>query len=514
MTLGERLSLTASVYPHRVALVYEGRRYSYKELDELTGAFASGLRLIGAREGDKVAILLPNCPEFAIAYFGAVKGGMAAVPLNTFLTAPEISYILKDCGAKLLVFSSIYKDRVSALTGLSIAPSHLIAVGDDVLESKGFDAVIREGRKTPRGPGIAIHEDDPAAVLYTSGTTGQPKGAVLTHGNLLSNAAACVEMFRVTGKDRFLLFLPMFHAFAFLVCLLLPLSLGARVIILPSVKPFSKVLKAVVFGRTSFFVAIPPVYKVLSHKKFPKLLLKLLPLRICVSGAAPLPMEVLERFSRNFPIPLLEGYGLTEASPVVSCNPLDGAQKPGSVGLPVPGVRVKIVLDDGTALPPDNIGEIIVQGENVMKGYLNDETATRETIKDGWLYTGDLGYLDDEGYLYIVDRMKDLIISHGMNIYPREVEEALYAHPGVRQAAVIGIKDPSHGEIPKAYISLGDGAALTEKEVKAFLKVRLAAYKIPRQVEFMDSLPTTPTGKVLKKELKKYGITPPPRPLS
>jgi long-chain acyl-CoA synthetase len=513
LTLGRRLGLTATSYPHRTALVYEGRKYSYGELDELTGAFASGLRRLGVAKGDKVAILLPNCPEFVIAYFGAVKAGAAAVPLNTFLTAPEISYILHDSRAGCLVFSSIYKDRVAGLDGQSARPAHLICVGGEMPGTQGFESVIQGGRAEKDLPGDAVGDDEPAAVLYTSGTTGQPKGAVLTHRNLLSNAAACASMFRVTKNDRFLLFLPMFHAFSFLVCLLLPITLGGRVMILQSVKPFSKVIKAIVIGRASFFVAIPPVYKVLSHKKFPKLLLKLLPLRICVSGAAPLPIDVLTRFSANFPIPLLEGYGLTEASPVVSCNPLDGTRKPGSVGLPLPGVSVRIVSEDGSVLPPGQVGEITVRGKNVMTGYLNNEEATRDTLRDGWLYTGDLGYVDDEGYIFIVDRKKDLIITHGMNIYPREVEEALYAHPAVRQAAVIGIKDPSHGEIPKAYISLNDGSALTEKEVKGFLRERIAGYKIPRQVEFMDSLPMTPTGKILKKELKKMSITPPPRPL-
>ncbi len=310
-------------------------------------------------------------------------------------------------------------------------------------------------------------------------------------------------MFKVTRKDRFLLFLPMFHAFSFMVCLLLPVTIGASVIILRSVKPFSNVIKAVVFGRASFFIAIPPVYNLLSMKRFPRLILRLLPLRICVSGAAPLSRDTLARWEKNYPIPLLEGYGLTEASPVVSCNPLDGPRKPGSVGLPLPGVETRILSEDGAELPRGQVGEIAVRGPNVMKGYLNAPEATAETLKDGWLHTGDLGYIDEDGYIFIVDRKKDLIISHGMNIYPREIEEALYAHQAVRQAAVVGVADEGRGEVPKAFVSLHEGHALTEKELKTFLKERIASYKLPRHVVFMDALPSNSTGKILKKELRK-----------
>ncbi|MHB8174455.1 MAG: long-chain-fatty-acid--CoA ligase [Nitrospirota bacterium] len=513
MTLGGRLELTARQYPSRTALTFEGRKITYRELDSLSTAFANSLMSLGLQRGGTAAILLNNSPEFVVAYFGIVKAGAAAVPLNTFLTVPEIEYILSDCGAKILVTAPEFNDRTSALTG----GIEIISTGDGgafetptlypSMPSFHLPLLAAEaGPKGRTGVGEGAGEDEanlPAAILYTSGTTGKPKGVVLTHNNLLSNAESCIKMFKVTRKDRFLLFLPMFHAFSFMVCLLLPVTIGARVIILKSLKPFSKVIKAVVFGRASFFIAIPPVYNLLSMKRFPRLVLKLLPLRICVSGAAPLSRDTLARWERNHPIPLLEGYGLTEASPVVSCNPLDGARKPGSVGLPLPGVDVRILSDEGAELPSGQVGEIIVRGPNVMKGYLNAPSATAETLKDGWLYTGDLGYIDEDGYIFIVDRKKDLIISHGMNIYPREVEEALYAHPTVRQAAVIGIGDEGRGEVPKAFVSVHEGHAVTEKELKAFLKERLASYKLPRQVVFMDALPTNSTGKILKKELRR-----------
>ncbi|HLB24919.1 MAG TPA: long-chain fatty acid--CoA ligase, partial [Nitrospirota bacterium] len=503
MTLGERLSGTAAAYPRRVALAFEGRKYSYRELDGLVSAFARGLAGQGVGEGDRVALLLPNCPEFAVAYFGASRAGAVVVPVNTFLAAPEMLFILKDSGASLVVVSSEHHEKLArikdALPGLKA-----VSTGPGLPGALDFKSLLEEGKNDAPGTGVergrqtgASPDDAPAAILYTSGTTGNPKGAVLSHGNLLSNASACAEAFRVTKKDRFLLFLPMFHAFSFLVCLLLPLTLGARVIILPSVKPFSRVIKAIIFGGATFFIAIPTVYSVLSMKKFPRIVFPLLRLRLCVSGAAPLPREVIERFARNYPVPLLEGYGLTEASPVVSCNPLDGTRKPGSAGIPIPGVEVRAVSEDGAALPPGQVGEIAVRGHNVMKGYLNNPSATAEAIRDGWLFTGDLGYVDDEGYIYIVDRKKDLIIVHGMNIYPREVEEALYTHPAVRQAAVVGVPDPGKGETPKAFVALHEGTSLTEKEVKAYLRERVAGYKVPRQVEFVESLPVSPTGKVL-----------------
>ena len=523
MTLGERLSQTASAHPRRVAVVFEGRRYRYKEINDMAGALATGLASLGLKPGCTAAILLPNCPEFPVAFFGIVKAGAAAVPLNTFLTATEIDYILEDSGAEALIYDPAFKDRVSELKH---APKLLISVGEASDGAVSFRELIDKHRginisPSPPSPPVkggeingpggtprnddhsGSRDDEPAAIFYTSGTTGYPKGAVLTHGNLLSDADACTAMFKLTRKDRFLLFLPMFHSFSFLVCLLLPFTLGARVIVLPFVKPFSKVVKAVVFGRATFFVAIPAVYNLLSMKKFPKLILRLLALRLCVSGAAPLSRETLDRFAVNYPFPLIEGYGLTEASPVVSCNPIDRERKPGSAGLPLPGVQVRAVDEDGRPLPSGSVGELTVKGPNVMKGYHGNEDATREAIVDGWLHTGDMGYLDEDGYIFIVDRKKDLILVHGMNVYPREVEEALYKHPAVKDAAVIGVTDPHHGEVPKAFITVMEGASPTEKDIKEYLRGRLASYKVPRQVEFVDSLPMTPTGKVLKRRLKE-----------
>jgi len=316
------LSQTARKHPRRVALVFEGRKYTYRELDGMAEGFAAGLSGLGVRPGDRVGILLGNSPEFAVAYFGAVKAGAAAVPLNTFLTTHELTYILEDAGVEVLVSSDEFSGKLPELRKRLERLRHIVSASGRVDGTIPIAEVVKDG-----GRGCDVPSDsEPAAILYTSGTTGKPKGAVLTHSNLLSNALSCAEAFRVNRSDRFILFLPMFHAFAFLVCMVLPLSVGSRVIILKSVKPFSRIIKAVFFGRATFFVAIPAVYNILSMKKFPKTLMRMLALRLCVSGAAPLSGEVLSRFAENFPFPLLEGYGLTETSPVVSCNPLERAR--------------------------------------------------------------------------------------------------------------------------------------------------------------------------------------------
>jgi long-chain acyl-CoA synthetase len=503
LTLGQRLSKTAKEYPGNVAIVFGGKKYIYRELDEKAEAFAAGLGSLGIGRGDKVALLLSNSPEFIIAQFGASKAGCCVVPINTFLATPEIAHVLRDSGAKALITSGSFSNRYKNLPQID-SLKHLILTEGEAPGALSFDSLLIYGKTGPD----AESDEQPALILYTSGTTGSPKGAVLSHRNLLANAESSKAHFQVTKKDRFLLFLPMFHTFTFLVCILLPICVGARIIVLTSVMPFSNVLKAVVLDRVTFLVSIPTVYNLLAQKKIPRIAFKFLSLRLCLSGAAPLSKSTYDRFLANYPVPLLEGYGLTEASPVVCVNPLDGVRKQGSVGLPIPNVDVKIVDEHGRERATGEVGELATRGPNVMQGYYNNPDATAETIKDGWLYTGDLGYMDEEGYIFIVDRKKDLILSHGMNIYPREIEEVLYQHPAVRQAAVIGIMDEHHGEMPKAFISTHPGATVTELQLKKFMRERLATYKVPRKIEFLENLPTNATGKLLKRELKDRETAP------
>ncbi len=332
MTIGELIKKPE--YLKRVAIKFEGQRITYSVLDSMSDNAAYYLKGIGLRKGDKVAIYMQNCPEYIAWYLGIAKAGMISIPINTFLKDKEIAYILRDSGCITVIISEAMKDCINK-----------------VKEEIGHITVIE--RLVPaKETALEIPtEDDVATIIYTSGTTGFPKGVILTHKNLLSNAEACIKAIDITKDDRIILFLPLFHSFAITVCMITPLMIGARIVLLRSVKPFSKVVKALFLDRVSIFVAVPIVYHILSKKDIPRTLLKLLALRFCVSGAAPLPSEVLQSFEQRFKIPLIEGYGLTEASPVVSVNPLKGLRKPCSVGIPLPGIEVKVVGDDGNELP-------------------------------------------------------------------------------------------------------------------------------------------------------------------
>ena len=351
-----------------------------------------------------------------------------------------------------------------------------------------------------------VDENDIAAFLYTSGTTGFPKGVMLSHRNLISNAEACMEAIDVTQRDKVLLFLPLFHAFSFTVCVLLPVCAGASIVLLASVKPFSKVIKSIIRDRITLFVAVPAVYNILAKKNLPlfaKALMKILvKIKLCFSGAAALPEATLLEFEKRFKIPLLEGYGLTEASPVVSVNPLKGIRKPASVGLPIPGIEVSVVAEDGAELPQGEIGELIVKGPNVMKGYFNKPEETNAVLKDGWLFTGDIVRIDADGYIFIVDRKKDLIVVDGMNIYPREIEDVVWRHPAVEECSMVGIPDGKGSEVTYLFIKKKENVFVDDKEINGYLKGRIARFKIPRKIRFIEEFPKTATGKIKKTELR------------
>lgn len=494
MTLDTVLAETAKRLPEKTCIKFGKSRIGYSELDNLVSLVAGGLNSLGLKEGDRAAILMENCPEYIISYFAILRSGGVAVPVNTLLTPEEVSYILNDSGSRTLIYSSGFSKKIEEIKNKT---PDLRAIPFEDIPKKESRTNIENDEKT-------------AVLLYTSGTTGFPKGAMLTHSNLISNADACMRAMQISHKDKILLFLPLFHSFSFTVCVILPIYAGATIVLLASVKPFSKVINSIFKERITFFIGVPTIYNILSRKRIPFLLryiLKfLMNIRACISGAAALPVETIYNFEKRFNVPLLEGYGLTEASPVVSVNPLKGIRKPSSVGPPIPGVEVAVVGENGKRLPTGMVGELIVKGPNVMKGYFNKEEETRGVLKDGWLYTGDMAKLDEDGYIYIVDRKKDLIIVDGMNIYPREVEDLIIKLPSVEECAMVGIPDGRGSEITILFIKLKEGHLMDEREIRSYLRAHVAQFKIPKRIIFVDEFPKTATGKIKKGELRKLTI--------
>jgi long-chain acyl-CoA synthetase len=499
------LSSSAIKYPSKIAVIFGQKKINFTDLNVYTDRLAQGLRQIGVVKADRVALLLDNSAHFVICYFAIVKLGAVVVPINHMFKSEEISYIVSDSEPKVMITSSIYLDTVLKIKEELPYLKNILSVSK---EKEGvisiYDWINDQNKEYCNRENVG--EDDIAAILYTSGTTGHPKGAMLSHGNLISNALASKEAIKANHKDKAICLLPLFHSFAATVCMLLPLSVGGTVVIMKSARPFKRVIRAIFNNRVTVFVGIPSLYNILNEVKLPKILNSLiirmlLPIRVCISGAAALPVPTWEKFQKRLGVPLLEGYGLTESSPVVSLNPYKCLNKGGSIGLPINGVKVEIVDENNNPVGVGQVGEILVKGPNVMKGYYNNPEATKETIKDGWLYTGDLGKKDADGYLYIVGRKKDMVNVRGLNVYPREIEDLLYQHPKVKEAAVIGVADFHKGEVPKGFIVLKEGVVAAEKEFVLYLREHLANYKIPRSIEFRQSLPKNTTGKILKRIL-------------
>ncbi len=494
MPLDQVLHKRAAMTPRVTFVKFNGEKYSYREMDRLADVYAAFLAQKGIKRGDRVALLCHNCAFYVAAYFGVIRTGAIVLPLNNLLTHEEIDYILKDSGAALCFYDLDCRGTVEKLPK---SDRTFVMISDVPGMQPTRQTAFSASNHTA---------DDISTILYTSGTTGRPKGALLTHRNFVANATAATEVIHVTGKDRLVVFLPLFHSFTFTVCVILPLLVGATITVLPAVRPFSRVVKSLVIDRITLFVAIPTVYKILAEKNMPWFVKILLNLRLCVSGAAPLPVRVIKEFQDAFKVPLLEGYGLTECSPVVSINPFErGRNRPGTVGLPLPGTRVKVVDDEGKTLPANTAGELVVQGPSVMQGYLNRPEDTAQTIKDGWLYTGDIACLDEDGYIRIIDRKKDMIIVDGLNVYPYEVEEVMYRHPAVRDCAMIGVPhDHEEGkELPIMYVVQKDGQVTTPKAFREYLTDHVAHYKIPRRFIMTGELPRTATGKILKRDIRK-----------
>jgi long-chain acyl-CoA synthetase len=488
MNLAMAFAAAADRHPGKIALYWGEQEYSYRDLSEQTARVASLLqRRLGVKPGDRVGLWLKNCPEFITALFGILRAGAVVVPINNFLKPAEVSYILKDSGAEVVITDSAL---AAGLPALRMECPKLRCVQVEELAGKG-DASDNDLPSSAEG--------DLAVIVYTSGTTGRTKGAMLSHGNLLHNVESCRRVLKCVENDRMAVLLPLFHSFMLTVGIFLPLLVGATIVLIRSLHPPRNVLLEVSNRKATVLPAIPQFFRAMVSApiNLP------LSLRMAVSGAAPLPVQVLKEFDEKFPFPLIEGYGLSEASPVVTKNPLDGIRKAGSIGLPIPNVEVSIQDDSGKLLDAGETGEVCVRGGNVMMGYWNLPEETAKAIRNGWLLTGDIGYRDADGYYYITDRKKDMLLVNGINVYPREVEEVLYQFPGVKEVSVIGVPDARKGEQPLAFITAAEGNVLEEQALLRFARDKMADYKVPRRVVFLEAMPRNATGKILKTTLRE-----------
>ncbi|WP_405700154.1 long-chain-fatty-acid--CoA ligase [Streptomyces sp. NBC_00069] len=496
--LATLLTASASAHGDRIAVRHETTALTYARLDDLSARTAALLQTRGVRPGDRVAVIMPNVPHFPVAYYGILRAGAVVVPLNPLLKAREIAFALRDCGARTVLTSPMSAAEAAAAAADTEADCL-------VVEPAGFDALLDAAVPLP---GVAEAKDsDLAVILYTSGTTGTPKGAELTHRNLLGNAATAVQtLFHIRPDDVLFGGLPLFHAFGQTCALNTAVAAGATLTLLTRFDP-AAALETIRRDAVTVLLGVPTMYAALLHAELPEGF-DAPRLRLAVAGGASLPVEVLHGFEKRFGVDVLEGYGLSETSPVAAFNPPDRPRKPGSIGLPVRGVELRLVREDGTTAGPGEVAEIAIRGENVMAGYHNRPSATAEAIRDGWFHTGDLARVDEDGYHFIVDRKKDLIIRGGYNVYPREVEEVLYAHPAVAEVAVVGVPDAVLGEEVAAVVVLRPGAHTTAEEIRDHVKAEVAAYKYPRVVRLADALPKGPTGKILKREIAVPPDTP------
>ncbi|HEU5105248.1 MAG TPA: long-chain fatty acid--CoA ligase [Solirubrobacterales bacterium] len=492
LNLASTVTESAAREPAAVAVRLGPLELTYAELDERSARLAALLREKGLQPGDRVGVMLPNVLEFPVAYYGVLRAGGVVVPMNVLLKRREIAFYLEDSGAKLLLAWHGFGDDASE--GAGDAGVELVEV-----EPESFAELL--GNHEPDNELAATEEGDTAVILYTSGTTGKPKGAELTHFNLHRNAQIASETTcEIRQGDVVLGSLPLFHSFGQTVSMNASLRVGATLTLLPKFDP-GEALEIMQRDDVTHFYGVPTMYGALLHhpgrENFDTS-----SLRICITGGASMPVEVLHGFEEAFGCELLEGYGLSETSPVASSTHPGRERKPGSIGTPLREVEMKVVDEDDNEVPQGEVGEIVIRGHNVMKGYWQRPEATEEAMRGGWFHSGDIGRVDEDGYFFIVDRKKDLIIRGGYNVYPREVEEVLYEHPKIREAAVLGVPHDQWGEEIGAAVVLHEGEELSPEEVSGYVKERIAAYKYPRLVWFMDDLPKGPTGKILKREIE------------
>jgi long-chain acyl-CoA synthetase len=492
VNLAEILTRSAATHPDRPALRLDEAELTYAQLDEASARVAGLLRGQGVARGDRVGIMLPNVPYFALCYYGALRAGAVVVPMNVLLKAREVAFYLGDSEAKVCFAWHDFGDQAQAGAAEAHTELFLVKPGE-------FEALLAEAE--PYSGVAETADDDTAVILYTSGTTGTPKGAELTHGNLARNVEAGLNLFDPSPDEAILGALPLFHSFGQTCALNCAVAAGACLSLIPRFDA-GKALGIIERDGVSVFEGVPTMYAAMladpERESF-----DVSTLRLCVSGGGAMPLEVMRGFEETFGCAILEGYGLSETSPIASFNHPDRERKPGSIGTPIEGVEMRVVDEDHKPVPEGEVGEVAIRGHNIMKGYWRKANATADGIDpDGWFYTGDMARVDEDGYFYIVDRKKDLIIRGGYNVYPREIEEVIYEHPAVREAAVIGIPHAELGEEVGAAIALNEGAEATQDELRDYVKGQVAAYKYPRRVWLVDELPKGPTGKILKREIE------------
>ncbi|MFF8917754.1 long-chain fatty acid--CoA ligase [Streptomyces sp. NPDC015032] len=517
LNLAVMLEDSASAVPDRVAVITGEQKLSYAQLDAAASQIANLLVARGISPGDKVALSCPNTAQFPIAYYGILKAGAVVVPLNVLLKSREIAYHLGDSGARAYLCHEGSTQLPVGREGWagfeeSETCEHFFLIADDPTGPSPAPTPVPGAERlsgaaaghSTRFATRVTEPGDTAVVLYTSGTTGRPKGAELTHANMALNALTCHKIFGEAPHDVHLVTLPLFHSFGQTVQMNAGLAARATLVLMPRFDA-RVALDLMQRHAVTFFAGVPTMYWALLGPDTADLDLPAAAksLRIAVSGGAALPVEIHRRFRRTFEVTIREAYGLSETSPVATCTPLGAEARPGSIGTPVWGVEVALLAPDWTPVGPGEVGEIAVRGHNVMKGYHHRPEATEEVTRDGWFRTGDLASSDEDGWLYIVDRAKDLIIRGGYNVYPREVEEILHSHPAVSTVAVVGIPHDRHGEEIKAFVVPVPGADVTEQDLVDWSRSAMAGYKYPRLVEFRDALPMNATGKILKRELRQ-----------
>jgi long-chain acyl-CoA synthetase len=492
LNLASLLTESAQQAPERSAIRLGEIELSYGELDDLSARLATLLRERGVEAGDRVGVMLPNVPEFPVAYYGVLRAGGIVVPMNVLLKRREIAFYLEDSGTKLLLAWHGFAEE--AREGAAEAGVDLIEV-----EPSSFAATLAELEPTPGL--VETDEEDTAVILYTSGTTGKPKGAELTHLNLFRNAdVSSRTTCEVAEGDVVLGALPLFHSFGQTVGMNASMKVGACLTLVPKFDP-GEALGTMQRDGVTHFYGVPTMFGALLHHP-ERESFDTSSLRTCVTGGASMPVEVLRGFEDAFGAVVLEGYGLSETSPVACSNHPDMERKAGSIGTPIEGVEMRLVNENDEPVEQGEVGEVVIRGHNIMKGYWQRPDATEEAMRGGWFHSGDMARTDEEGYFFIVDRKKDMIIRGGYNVYPREVEEVLFEHPKIREAAVVGVPHDEWGEEIGAAVVLHDGEELESDEVSAYVKERIAAYKYPRLVWFLDDLPKGPTGKILKREIE------------